>query len=177
MCRMSCRQGFQAPAVWSKIPTEDRITGAASARASGPRPRAASLCAFAIGSETQNSIQTPSSVSSVFGFKPTVGLVSRAGMFPLVPSQDSPGPIARSIEDIALVMHAIAGADPRDAASMSSACLSFGSKSVQARAISRVRLGIPRRLFATKATELAVELEQFESAIAELTRAGAFIVD
>jgi amidase len=55
--------------------------------------------------------------------------------------------------------------------------LSFGSKSVQARAISRVRLGIPRRLFATKATELAVELEQFESAIAELTRAGAFIVD
>jgi amidase len=138
---------------------------------------AASLCAFAIGSETQNSIQTPSSVSSVFGFKPTVGLVSRAGMFPLVPSQDSPGPIARSIEDIALVMHAIAGADPRDAASMSSAFLSFGSKSVQARAISRVRLGIPRRLFATKATELAVELEQFESDIAELARAGAFIVD
>ena len=52
---------------------------------------AAALAPIAIGSETQNSIQTPACVSSVFGFKPSVGMVSRAGMIPLVPSQDSPG--------------------------------------------------------------------------------------
>ena len=55
---------------------------------------AARLVPVAIGSETQNSIQTPSCVSSVYGFKPSVGMVSRAGVVPLVPSQDLPGPIA-----------------------------------------------------------------------------------
>ena len=65
---------------------------------------AASLTPIAIGSETQNSIQTPACVSSVFGFKPSVGMVSRAGVVPLVPSQDSPGPLARSVEELALLM-------------------------------------------------------------------------
>ena len=65
---------------------------------------AARLAPIAIGSETQNSIQTPSCVSSVYGFKPSVGMVSRAGVVPLVPSQDSPGPIAASIEDVALLL-------------------------------------------------------------------------
>jgi amidase len=79
---------------------------------------AASLCMFAIGSETQNSIQTPASYSSVVGYKPTVGLVSRAGVVPLVPSQDSPGPLTRSVEDAALVASILAGPDMRDTASL-----------------------------------------------------------
>ena len=79
---------------------------------------AAGLVPAAIGSETQNSIQTPSCVTSVYGFKPSVGMVSRTGVVPLVPSQDSPGPIARSIEDLALVLSVIAGADSTDTASM-----------------------------------------------------------
>jgi amidase len=170
--------GFSSAGGMVKNPHGGQDYGRGLGSSVGPAAAvAASLCAFAIGSETQNSIQTPASVSSVFGFKPTVGLVSRAGMFPLVPSQDSPGPIARSIEDIALVMHAIAGADPRDTASMSSAFLDFGSKPMQARDIRGVRLGVPRRLFAAKTAELAVELELFETAIAELARAGAVIVD
>ena len=79
---------------------------------------AARLVPVAIGWETQNSIQTPSCVSSVYGFKPSVGMVSRAGMVPLVPSQDSPGPIAASIEDIALVLSLLAGADSADTATL-----------------------------------------------------------
>ena len=79
---------------------------------------ASSLTPIAIGSETQNSIQTPACVSSIFGFKPSVGMVSRAGVVPLVPSQDSPGPLARSVEDAALVMSVIAGADCRDSLSL-----------------------------------------------------------
>jgi amidase len=63
----------------------------------------ASLAMFAIGTETQNSIQTPAAYSSIVGYKPSVGMVSRAGIFPLVPSQDSPGPMTRSVEDAALV--------------------------------------------------------------------------
>jgi len=81
----------------------------------------------------------------VFGFKPTVGLVSRRGMFPLVPSQDSP-------DDRALDRGSGFG-NARDRrrgsarhASMSSAFLNFGSKRGAATEISRVRLGIPRRL-------------------------------
>ena len=170
--------GFSGAGGMVRNPQDGRDYGRGLGSSVGPAAAvAASLCPFAIGSETQNSIQTPSSVSSVFGFKPTVGLVSRAGMFPLVPSQDSPGPIARSIEDLALVMQAIAGADPRDTASMSSAFLNFGRRPLRAAEIGRVRLGVPRRLFAAKAAELAVELAQFESAIVELGRAGAVIID
>jgi amidase len=82
---------------------------------------AAGLVPVAIGSETQNSIQTPACVTSVFGYKPSVGCVSRAGIVPLVASQDSPGPLARSAEDVALVLSVIAGADPRDTATIEAA--------------------------------------------------------
>ena len=75
---------------------------------------AASLAPFAIGSETQNSIQTPASYSSVVGYKPSTGLVSRTGVVPLVSSQDSPGPLTRSVADAALVTAILGGADPRD---------------------------------------------------------------
>src|SRR5581483_2107650 len=65
---------------------------------------AAGFAPVAIGSETQNSIQTPACYSSVVGFKPGVALVSRNGVVPLVPNQDSPGPLVRSAEDAALVL-------------------------------------------------------------------------
>src|SRR6185369_16484526 len=79
---------------------------------------AAGLAPAAIGSETQNSIQTPACYSSVVGFKPSVGMTSRDGVVPLVPSQDSPGPLARCIADAILVAAAIAGPDSRDTASL-----------------------------------------------------------
>jgi len=77
---------------------------------------AASLCAAAIGTETDGSIVCPSALCGVVGIKPTVGLTSRAGVIPISPTQDSVGPHARSVADAALVLGAIAGPDPRDPA-------------------------------------------------------------
>ncbi len=107
---------------------------------------AAGFAPIAIGSETQNSIQTPSCVSSVYGFKPSVGMVSRAGVVPLVPSQDSPGPIARSIEDIALMLAIIAGPDSADTATLE---MPYGVPALsQPRDPATIRIGVPRRAMA-----------------------------
>jgi amidase len=77
---------------------------------------AANLCAAAIGTETDGSIVSPSACNNLAGFKPSLGLVSRAGIVPIAHSQDTAGPMARSVRDCALLMNAIFGADLRDAA-------------------------------------------------------------
>jgi amidase len=135
---------------------------------------AAGLVPVAIGSETQNSIQTPASVSSVYGFKPTVGRVSRAGIVPLVPSQDSPGPLARSVADIALVLSVLDGPDVRDSATLSAAHDSVPALSVWR--IGDVTIGVPRKTIADRA-DLAAMMPLFEGVLARLGRAGAVIRD
>jgi amidase len=77
---------------------------------------AASLCAAALGSETDGSIVCPSSICGVVGIKPTVGLVSRTGVIPISSTQDTVGPHGRTVADAALVLGVIAGPDPRDPA-------------------------------------------------------------
>lgn len=81
---------------------------------------AANLCAVAIGTETDGSIVCPSSANGIVGIKPTVGLVSRAGVIPIAHSQDTAGPMARTVRDAALLLNAIAGLDARDGATSSS---------------------------------------------------------
>ena len=76
----------------------------------------ANLCAVAIGTETDGSIVCPSSVNGIVGIKPTVGLVSRSGVVPVSHSQDTPGPMTRTLVDAAALLTALAGADDRDAA-------------------------------------------------------------
>lgn len=76
----------------------------------------ASLCAVAVGTETNGSIVSPSSYCGIVGLKPTVGLVSRAGIIPISASQDTAGPMARTVADAAALLTVLAGADPRDAA-------------------------------------------------------------
>jgi amidase len=134
---------------------------------------AAGLCPLAIGSETQNSIQTPASFSSIVGFKPTVGLVSRHGVVPLVTSQDSPGPLTRCVADAVLVLRAIAGPDVNDSASLAIRCL---RKDVVADAIKELRIGVPRRTI-TERADFAEVMPFFEKAISKLAAAGATIVD
>jgi amidase len=68
----------------------------------------------AIGTETNGSITCPASVNGIVGFKPTVGLVSRTHVIPISHSQDTPGPMTRTVRDAALVLTAIAGSDPAD---------------------------------------------------------------
>ncbi len=77
---------------------------------------AASLAAATIGTETDGSIICPSSINGLVGFKPTLGLVSRTHVIPISHSQDTAGPMARSVTDAALVLTALAGSDPADPA-------------------------------------------------------------
>lgn len=77
---------------------------------------AAGFATVAIGTETNGSIICPSAANGVVGIKPTVGLVSRAGIIPISATQDTAGPIARDVRDAAIVLSAIAGSDPRDPA-------------------------------------------------------------
>jgi amidase len=82
---------------------------------------AASLCAAAIGTETDGSIVCPSNANGLVGLKPTLGLVSRAGIIPIAHSQDTAGPMARTVRDAAIVLGALTGIDPRDAATTTAA--------------------------------------------------------
>src|SRR5262249_42772757 len=75
---------------------------------------AANLCAVAVGTETDGSIVSPSSANGIVGIKPTVGLVSRTGIIPISHTQDTAGPMARTVRDAAILLTALAGFDPRD---------------------------------------------------------------
>ncbi len=77
---------------------------------------AANLCPVAVGTETDGSIVCPATTNGVVGLKPTVGLISRAGVIPISASQDTAGPLARCVADAALLLGVLAGEDPRDAA-------------------------------------------------------------
>ncbi len=74
----------------------------------------ASLCAVAIGTETNGSVVSPSSCNGIVGIKPTVGLLSRSGIIPISATQDTAGPMARTVKDAALLLGALTGVDPDD---------------------------------------------------------------
>jgi len=135
---------------------------------------AASLCMFAIGTETQNSIQTPASYSSVVGYKPTVGLISTAGIVPLVPSQDSPGPLTRSVEDAILVASVLVVTDVRDKASLISSREMLDGLSCQG--LKDIRVGVMRKQMADR-EEFLPFLPFFENVLKKLSTAGATVID
>lgn len=91
-------------------------TGGSSAGSAGGV--AAGLMRVAIGTDTGGSTRVPAAYCGVVGMKPTYGLISKRGLFPLSPSQDHCAPLARSVLDMALVMNVVAGFDPRDPASV-----------------------------------------------------------
>lgn len=133
---------------------------------------AAGFCAFAIGSETQNSIQAPAVHTSIVGFKPSVGQVSRHGLIPLVPSQDSPGPLTRSVDDALLIFQAIAGPDMNDTATLAN----FSDDASRHNDLQGLRIGIPRRFMADNVNN-DDHKAIFNDLLASLSRAGAIIVD
>jgi amidase len=143
--------------------------GSASAVAAGFAP-------LAIGGETQNSIQTPASYSSVIGFKASVGMISRVGIMPLVPSQDAPGPLARCVDDAILVIAAIGGADPRDAVSIQMQMQCDRTRGRGLESLAHVRIGVPRIAMADR-EQFASVMPLFEGALSALSKAGAHIVD
>ena len=138
----------------------------------------ANLCAVAVGSETDGSIVSPSNNCGLVGVKPTVGLVSRSGIVPISHSQDTAGPMARSVLDAAILLTALAGYDPADSATRS---LSGKSPVDYAQALERgpedlegLRIGVPRKkLFGQSPAADAL----VDAAIVDLKRLGAVIVD
>jgi amidase len=125
----------------------DRTPGGSSS-GSGVAP-AASLCAVAIGTETNGSIVSPANASGVVGIKPTVGLTSRAGVIPISHTQDTIGPLARSVADAAAVLSAMTGVDPRDAATEASAghVQADYTRFLDADGLKGARIGVARAVY------------------------------
>lgn len=110
---------------------------------------AANLCAAAIGTETDGSITCPSSANGIVGLKPTVGLVSRSGIIPISHSQDTAGPMTRSVKDMVILLGALTGVDARDAATQSSEgkALNDYTNGLSTDSLRGARIGIVRNLF------------------------------
>ena len=110
---------------------------------------AASLCAVAVGSETDGSIVCPSSANGLVGIKPTLGLISRAGIIPIAHSQDTAGPMARTVRDAAILLSALTGVDPRDIATSASAGKAAAdyTKFLDPNGLRGARIGIARKYF------------------------------
>lgn len=119
---------------------------------------AASLCVVAVGTETDGSIISPSAVCGIVGIKPTVGLVSRSGIIPISRTQDTAGPMARTVTDAAILLGALAGSDSRDEATQNSKVVAgFDyTGSLDANGLKGARIGVPTRYF--RGRSLATEV-------------------
>jgi amidase len=136
----------------------------------------ANLCAVAVGTETDGSIVCPASNNGVVGLKPTVGLVSRAGIIPISHTQDTAGPLCRSVADAAALLSGMAGPDPRDVATDRSAGRGQRdyTKFLDPAGLRGARIGVARAKFFGyhDATDRAAE-----SALDVLRREGAVVID
>jgi amidase len=135
----------------------------------------ANLSAVAVGTETDGSIVCPSHANGVVGIKPTVGLVSRAGIVPISHSQDTAGPMARSVADAAALLSVLAGSDSRDKATAASSghVRPDYTTFLDPDALSGARIGVARAFFGFDRHVDAVMDESLEA----LRRAGAELVD
>jgi len=124
---------------------------------------AANLCAMAVGTETDGSIISPAAMNSIVGIKPTVGLIGQSGIIPISVNQDTAGPMARTVADAAALLTALA-ADGKN---------SDYTKFLDPNGLRGARLGVARKFFGYNRDVDAL----METAIAEMKRRGAVIVD
>lgn len=136
---------------------------------------AANLCAGAVGTETDGSIICPAQTNGIVGIKPTLGLLSRSGIIPIAHSQDTPGPMTRTVVDAAILLGAMTGVDKRDAATRASKkyvgtdYTAFLDKN----GLKGARIGVARNL-AGKARRI---IELFEQSLDVLRQLGAVVID
>jgi amidase len=152
---------------------------------------AANLWAANVGTETSGSILTPANLTMLVGIKPTVGRISRYGVIPITADQDTPGPLAKTVADAALLLGALEGvaSDSHDPASAACARLANGdyTRFLDAGALAGARIGIPRAFYydrialpgekETRGGLNASQQQMMAAAIAVLKERGATIVD
>jgi len=136
---------------------------------------AASLCAAAVGTESDGSLLSPAAVCGVVALKPTVGLISRQGIVPISTSMDSPGPMARSVRDCALLLNALVGVDEADEITRISknASPTCYASSLNIDALKGARLGVARECFDFHPKTDKV----YSDVLHTLEKAGAILVD
>ncbi len=135
---------------------------------------AAALAAGTIGTETDGSIMCPSSANGVVGLKPTVGLVSRTHVVPISHTQDTAGPMTRSVMDAAMMLTAMAGTDPDDAATAEAdAQASDYTAGLSADGLKGMRIGVMR----SQVGDNPAIIEQFDAALSVMEAQGAVLVE
>jgi amidase len=136
---------------------------------------AANLCTVAIGTETDGSVVSPSSVNGIVGIKPTVGLLSRSGIIPISATQDTAGPMARTVKDAAILLGVLAGVDDGDAVTNHSEGKSQKDYTVflDANGLQNKHIGIEKSFF--EGNEQIVSV--FKEAIEVLKKQGATMVE
>jgi amidase len=135
---------------------------------------AASLATVGIGTETDGSIVCPSNANGLVGLKPTVGLVSRSGIIPISHTQDTAGPMCRTVRDTAILLSALTGTDPEDPAPAATAAPADYTTFLDARAVRGARIGVARKEF----WGYSPEADRIcEAALQALRDAGAVVVD
>jgi amidase len=136
---------------------------------------AANLAAIGVGTETDGSVVCPSNANSLVGIKPTLGLISRAGIIPIAHSQDTPGPMCRTVADAAILLGALTGIDSRDDATKASRgkTLVDYTKSLDANGLKGARIGVQRKSFGFND---AVD-KLMNDCIDIIKRSGAIVID
>ena len=163
--------GFDLPFPPARNPWHlAHFTGASSSGAGAAI--AAGLCPVALGSDTSGSIRGPACLCGVVGFKPTYGLVSRAGVYPLSWSLDHCGPLTRFAADAALVMDVIAGQDDRDPTTV---CQAFTFTSEEPAELSGVRIAWPRHMLTESSYTDSDLIELMDMHVATLRARGAIV--
>jgi len=137
---------------------------------------ATNLCTCAIGTETSGSILSPAVNNMVVGIKPTVGLVSRSGIIPISHSQDTAGPIARTVADAAALLSVIRGVDPRDPATAAAGAAMDAAYEVDPEnGLKGLRVGVPRGGFWERISDS--ERAETERVLDVIRNCGASLVD
>jgi amidase len=136
---------------------------------------AANLCAIAIGTETDGSVVSPSSINGLVGIKPTVGLLSRTGIIPISKTQDTAGPMARTVKDAAILLSVLAGVDPADEATLSSKdkAQKDYTKFLDNTGLAGKRIGVEKSFFGGNSAVVSL----FREAMALMKSKGAKIIE
>ena len=136
---------------------------------------AANLTSVSIGTETDGSVVCPAGITGIVGIKPTLGLVSRSGIIPIAHSQDTAGPMARTVRDAAILLTAMTGTDPDDVATTTAETHHDYSANLTADALNGKRIGVIRSWYGAGTDQRVDDI--YTASIEKLQAAGAIIID